>query len=285
LQQIAEVAGTTGALLPQLGRGGAAPLAASHGMQREAALLRPDHTVSRHELVSSREKIGRPAVPTWGVCFAAMWSLLALLLLGIAGARVFLGYPRPEAPTEALSRREMATLAAVSEALFPAGGAVAPSGADAGVADYIDRLVAASQPQQRRLMRALFFLIEHATLFFPAPGGLSGLRRFSSLDSEQRVAVVESWQRSNLLLRRIVFTSLRALCTLGYLADPTVLRALQLAPYAVDTPIVEADLLYPRIGEPSDSVRLTRRDLSGDRAAPPLDLAGPLLQGYSEERS
>jgi hypothetical protein len=179
----------------------------------------------------------------------------------------------------------MATLAAVSEALFPAGGAVTPSGTEAGVAHYIDRLVAVSQPQQRRLMRALFFLIEHATLLFPAPGGLSGLRRFSSLDPEQRIAVVESWQRSNLLPRRIVFTSLRALCTLGYLADPTVLRALQLAPYAIDTPIVEADLLYPRIGEPSGSVRLERKDLSGDHPAPPIDLLGPLLEGYTEEGS
>ena len=212
-----------------------------------------------------------------------MGSLLALLLLGVAGTRVFLGYARPEPATQALSRREMATLAAVSETLFPAGGAITPSGADAGVAHYVDRLVAASQPQQRRLMRALFFLIEHATLLFPAPGGLSGLRRFSSLAPEQRVAVVESCQKSNLLLRRIVFTSLRALCTLGYLADPTVLRALRFAPYTIETPIVEADLLYPRIGEPSDSVRLTRKDLSGDHAAPPLDLAGPLLQGYSEE--
>ena len=85
--------------------------------------------------------------------------------------------------------------------------------------------------------------------------------------------------------RRIVFTSLRALCTLGYLADPAVLRALQLAPYAIDTPIVEADLLYPRIGEPSGSVRLERKDLSGDHAAPPIDLLGPLLQGYTEEGS
>ena len=214
-----------------------------------------------------------------------MWTVTALLLLGITGARVFLGYARPEPPSQALSRREMATLAAVSETLFPAGGAVTPSGAEAGVAGYIDRLVAVSQPQQRRLMRALFFLIEHATLLFPAPGGLSGLRRFSSLDPEQRLAVVESWQRSNLLPRRIVFTSLRALCTLGYLADPTVLRALQLAPYAIDTPIVEADLLYPRIGEPSGSVQLTRSDLSGDHVAPPIDLLGPLLEGYTEEGS
>ncbi len=120
-------------LIPQDSGGGATPLASSHGMPREAALFR-DETPFRDTSSSRAEKgVGRPAAPTWGVCFAAMWSLLALLLLGIAGARVFLGYPRPGAPTVVLSRREMATLAAVSEALFPAGGAVAPSGAVAGV--------------------------------------------------------------------------------------------------------------------------------------------------------
>lgn len=210
----------------------------------------------------------------------AMGTVLLLAMLAWAGSRVFLGYPPAEG--RVLARRELATLEAVSGALFPPGGAVAPSGGEAGVAAYTDRLVAVSQPRQRLLMRALFFLLEHGTLFFPAPGGLSGLRRFSSLDLEQRLAVIESWQSSSLFLRRLVFTSIRAICALGYFADPAVLRELRLAPYAIDSPIVEADLLYPKIGEPSSSVRLTAADLTGERELAPIALDAPLLAGYRE---
>lgn len=212
-----------------------------------------------------------------------MWGALLLLgLLGYAGSRVFRGYP-PRSPTRALAPREMATLDAVSETMFPPGGAIASSGCQAGVAAYVDQLVAASQPQQRRLMRALFFLIEHGTLCFPAPGGISGMRRFSSLPPALRTAVIDGWRDSRLFPRRLVFTTLRALCTLGYFSDPAVLRTLRLAPYGIETPIVEADLLYPRIGARSDSVQLTPADLSVARDAAPLDIDGPLREGYAEE--
>lgn len=218
----------------------------------------------------------------------AMWLVILLVLgaLGFAGVRIFAGYPRPASAPESLSRRELATLKAVSEALFPAGGAIPVSGREADVAGYVDRLVAASHPRQRRLIRALLFLVEHATLVFPAPGGLTGLRRLSSLDLERRVVAVEDWHRSRFFLRRLVFTSLRALCTLGYLAEPAVMRALHLAPYAIETPIVEADLLYPRIGCRSDDIRLGRADLTSERdALPPLRVDDPLRRDYAEEAS
>ena len=94
-------------------------------------------------------------------------------------------------------------------------------------------------------MRALFFLFEHATLVFPAPGGLRGMRRFSALTRPQREAVLERWRTSRLFLRRLVFTSLRALCTLGYFASPGCCARLRLAPFAIETPVCEADLWYP----------------------------------------
>jgi hypothetical protein len=142
--------------------------------------------------------------------------------------------------------------------------------------------VAATHPRQRLLMRALFFLIEHATLVFPAPGGISGLRRFSKLRPDQQVAAIQGWQSSRLFPRRLVFVALRSLCTIGYLADPAVLRELRLAPFAIDTPIVEADLLYPRIGESRASIALTRADLRPPGQAPPLDRDAPLLRGYAD---
>ncbi|HVH20495.1 MAG TPA: hypothetical protein VNF72_19535, partial [Myxococcota bacterium] len=84
-----------------------------------------------------------------------MWIAIVAVLVGYALVRVFAGYPAAAQPAEALRRRELALVAAVADALFPPGGAVAESGREADVAGYVDRLVAASQPRQRMLMRAL----------------------------------------------------------------------------------------------------------------------------------
>jgi hypothetical protein len=215
-----------------------------------------------------------------------MWALaVAAALLGYGLARVFAGYPPAPRETQVLRRREMALLAAVSDALFPPGGAIPASGREAGVPEYVDRLVAASQTRQRVLMRALFFLFEHATLLFPAPGGLAGFRRYSKLAAAQREAVLERWRTSPWFVRRLVFISLRALCTLGYFASPRVLRVLHLAPFAVETPVCEADLWYPPIGAPRASLRRTRADLTPPSAGVPLSLDAPLLEGYAEERA
>jgi hypothetical protein len=211
--------------------------------------------------------------------------LVAIVLVGYAIARVGAGYPRAEGTWRVLDRREVAFLNAAAEALFPRGGAIEPSGADAGIPAYVDRFLAAARPRQRVLMRLLFFLVEHATIFFPAPGGLRGLQRFSSLDFEQRVAAIEGWQRSALFPRRLVFTSLRAIFALGYFSHPPVLRALRLAPYAIDTPVCEADLWYPRIGEHPDAIPWTTADLTAPSQGVPLDLDGPLMPRFAEERS
>ena len=184
--------------------------------------------------------------------------LLACVGLVWAGLRVFAGYPTAGA-AKRLAPRELACLDAAGEALFPPGGAIEASGADARVSGYVDRLVAASQPRTRLLMRLLFFLVEHATLIFPAPGGLRGLRRFSSLDLAQRVAVLAAWRSSRLFPRRLVFTSLRALLTLGYFAHPP------------------ADCLYPRIGASPDSIPYRAEDVTAPRTAPPLGPDAPRI--------
>lgn len=225
-----------------------------------------------------------PCVP---VCSAAMWGWTLLALLGLllaAGiARLWAGYPAPGFQPRVLARRELATLAAVADVLFPEGGAVTPSGTRAGIPAYVDRLVAAAQPRQRRLMRALFALVEHAPLLLPAPGGLSGLRRFTRLSPAQRQAALAGWQHSGWFPRRLVFTSLRALCALGYFADPAVLRSLRLAPYRIDTPVCEADLLYPPIGAGRDAIAYGPGDLTPESDGTPLALDGAWMPGYAEE--
>jgi hypothetical protein len=184
--------------------------------------------------------------------------LLIGVLLGCGAVRFSLGYPR--APGfRRLAPREVAFLQAAGDALFPPGGLVPPSGSDAQVAARLDAYLGIVPPRMRRLMRLLFVLVEHATLLFPA----------------QRSAVLEGWRRSRLVPRRIVFTSLRALITNAYLADPVVLAHLGLSPWVIETPATEADDLYPPIGRPRSAIR--PRAPAPPGATAPLDPAAPRL--------
>jgi hypothetical protein len=212
---------------------------------------------------------------------------LGLLLGALAtwgGLRVWSGHPRPEAPARRLARRELAFLAAAADAMYPPGGEVPASGREAGVPAYTDRYVDAVPAGTRRLMRMLFFLVEHATLLFPAPGA-SGWRRFSSLSATQRVAVLEGWRTSRLFPRRLVFNSLRAILTMGYFSHPPVLRALRLAPFAIESPIREADCLYPRVGAHPDSIPWSPGQATPPGPQPPLDPDGPVDPRYAEAAS
>jgi len=214
-----------------------------------------------------------------------MWVLILLAALAaLAFYRFLVGYAAPPVALSVLAPREYATIAAASLATYPRGGAIEPSGIDAGIPAHVDRFVAAQAPGTRVLMRLLFVLVEHATLVFPAPGK-GGFGRFSGLSAEQQVRYLLGWQRSALLPRRLVFVSLRAILTMGYFADPAVLRALGLAPRAIVTPVGEADLLWPRIGEPPSAIRHRAQDVTPPAAAVPLGYEGPLHADYEAPRA
>lgn len=204
-------------------------------------------------------------------------GLLGMAALGYAVYRVGFGYPHSE--YRCLTRADAALVASAAEAMYPAGGAIPSSGVEADLPGYLDRFLVASVARIRILVHLLFFLVEHATLLFPAPGW-DGLRRFSALSAEQRVAVLDGWSESSLFVRRLVFTTLRALLTMGYFAHPPVLRALKLAPFEIESPIVEADLLYPRIGERADTIRFTQADLTPAGEVEPLRLDAPIRSDF-----
>jgi hypothetical protein len=209
-------------------------------------------------------------------------SGLVLVLVAWGWLRVFGRYARPEAGRfEVLAPREAAFLAASADALYPAGGPVPPSGSEAGIPEYVDRYLGAVPARVRLLMRLLFMLVEQATILFPGPGR-GGRRRFSSLGPRQQVAALEGWQRSRYFPRRLVFTSLRAVLTMGYFAAPAVLRELRLAPYAIRSPIADADLLYPPIGLGPQAIAYRPGDRTPASDGTPLDLDGPLHPDYAE---
>jgi hypothetical protein len=210
-------------------------------------------------------------------------TILCTLALCYAASRVAVGYPVPRRQHRGLARGEVALISSAGEAMYPAGGPIPSSGLDADLPGYLERLMAASRLHTRILLHLLFFLVEHGTLLFPTPGR-GGMRRFSSQDIEHRVAALDSWAESRLFFRRVVFTSLRAVLTMGYFAHPPVVRRLGLAPLAIDSPICEADLLYPRIGERPESIGKTAADLTAPSEGIPLPQDGPLHPGFAEPR-
>jgi hypothetical protein len=207
--------------------------------------------------------------------------LLALAFLGWAGLRFAAGYGRRDPALRPHSAREVARVRAAAEAAFPPGGVIPLSGTEAGIPAHVDRYLAALPARNRTLIRLLFVLIEHATLIFKAPGW-DGFRRFSSLSLEQRMAVLEAWAYSPIAARRLVFQGLRAVLTMGYFASPTVLRAMGLAPLAIETPVVAADLLYPPIGQPKSAIRFGVADRDRVVSREPLDPHGPLAPGFED---
>jgi hypothetical protein len=213
--------------------------------------------------------------------------LLAALVIGAASwavARVFGGYPPRDPALRAFSPREAAFVTAAADAAFPPGGAIPLSGSEAGIPRHLDLYLAGQGPRNRLLLRLLLAFFEHATLLFPAPG-ITGFRRFSALSPAQRVSVLDAWSQSSLRVRRIVFTSLRTILTMGYFDSPAVLRATGLAPLAIETPVVEADLLYPRIGCARDTIRWRPEDLGRPVPRAPLDPHGPLHPSYAADRA
>ncbi len=213
-----------------------------------------------------------------------MFGWIAItVLLGTGVYRVTCRYPRPVRRYRSLMRGEAAFIGAVAEAMFPAGGAIPESGLEADVPGYVDRLIAASHPRIRLLMHLLIFLVEHATLIFPAKGR-GGMRRFSSLRGDQQVAVLDAWSDSSLFLRRLAFVSLRSMLTMGYFNYPPVARRLGVAPLAIEPPVCEADLLYPAVGALPASIRYTQADVNAPiDAGVPLALDAPLHPAFAED--
>ena len=214
---------------------------------------------------------------------------LAIAVVALAAwvlVRVGLGYgaaARRAAGGRALGLlhdREAAFVDALGAVMFPPGGAVPVSGRDAGLVDYLDRFLLGLDRTKRLQIRLLFALIEHATLLFPGPG-VGGMRRFSSQDEVARAQILEGWASSRLAIRRLLFQALRAVMTMAYLGSPAVLRSLDLAPLAFDSPVVEADWLYPPIGQGPEAIPYSAEDRTEPSAGLPLDIRGPLHPAFA----
>ncbi len=151
-----------------------------------------------------------------------------LLLAGLAASGaalakgLFLGYPKKAYASGFLTAKEQAIVAACADTLFPAGGPIPISGTQAGLVEYFDRYVARLPEQQGVLIRLLLWFVEHGPwVFGPRPV------RFTSLPERERLRVLEGMRTSPIYFRRIAFLSMRTMLTMGYLAHPTVARAMR----------------------------------------------------------
>ncbi len=210
-----------------------------------------------------------------------LWLCISLAAFLIV-RRIFFGYSalaRGAARFGVLAPREVVFISSTAEVMFPADGAIPFSGLEADLPGYADRFLAALEPRIRWQIRALFALFEHATIVFPAPGW-TGFRRFSSLTFEQRELVLQGWSQSPQFIRQIVFVALRAVLTMGYLGHPVVMRHLRVAPYAIESPVCAADLLYPAIGAHPDQIPYTQSDITPPSDGTPIDIDGPLHPDY-----
>ena len=199
--------------------------------------------------------------------FIVTIAVLFLIFASVLIKRGWWGYP-PSAGV-ILGRGESALVKAAGEVMFPPHPGLAVDGRQAELERYADTYLEALGPSQRRLIRAMFILFEQGPLLFPARG-VGGFRRFSALTPGQRLAYLEGWAQSRLLLRRVALSALKAVLILGYFGHDENLQALGLKAWEIEPVICEADLLYPPIGKPRSAVRWTRSDLNVDAPRKPL---------------
>jgi hypothetical protein len=148
--------------------------------------------------------------------FAVAAATLVVLIVLLARA-VFLGYPPPTLPGALLGRKEQAVVAACADALFPPGGPIPLSGTEAGLVAYMDLYVRRLPRGPRLLGRLLFHYIEHSPWIF-GPRHV----RFTRLRPEERVEALRSMADGSIYFQRLALLSLRAMMTMGYLANPRV---------------------------------------------------------------
>ena len=202
-----------------------------------------------------------------------------LLVLGVR--RLLLGYRRAGGDYQRLRPHEIALLQATMDAMFPARGAIPVSGAEVDAPRYVDTWFELLHPQKRFQIRLLLLFFEQATLFFWAPGP-RGWRRFSALSLQQRIEVLRAWYSSRWFVRRLLFTALRSVLGIAYLGHPATMRYLRVAPYDFESPVLDADVLYPPIGLGPEAVPFAPEDRTAPSDGVPIDLDSPVHPDYAE---
>jgi hypothetical protein len=111
---------------------------------------------------------------------------------------------------------------AMLEAMIPSGGAFAPGARELPIGRDIETFVEGLAPAARRAMRVGLRLFDFAPFFLPP----LRRRRFSRLPLEERIAVLEAWERSRFAPRRQAIHTLKMLAMIHFYGRPEIERQL-----------------------------------------------------------
>ena len=109
-------------------------------------------------------------------------------------------------------------LEAVSDQMFPAGGAIPYSARDVGLSEYIVDFLGKIPTDKSNMICALILAYEYA---FP-PLFLKGFR-FTTLSPEKQFELLEELHDADIYLFRILNLVIRMFVTFGYMADERVM--------------------------------------------------------------
>ena len=123
--------------------------------------------------------------------------------------------------TEALSRSQHRTLAALAETLLPAGVSEAPGASELDLAGDIERQLATYDRGTRGLIKTM------VTAFDLMGLGSRHLRPFHLMSAAQRVQFLESLENGRLALRRDLTVGLKALISINYFNHAEVERVIK----------------------------------------------------------
>lgn len=120
----------------------------------------------------------------------------------------------PPSGTGFLSASERRTLAALAETLVAPGDPAVtrlPSVSDAGVVEFLDRLLPELPDEVQRKFPLLLFGLEHGARVLSFTG-----RPFTRLERGDRVAFLASFAESRFEIRRLAFRAIKNLVMLAY---------------------------------------------------------------------
>ncbi len=138
-----------------------------------------------------------------------------------AGSEVFSWWHAPlGAGHTVLSDDEYAFIDAVAEGWMPRGGTPALSGKDAGLASFVDVVIARMPEPERSLVRLLFNALDDLTL-------ASHFTRFRNLDLADRTTVLAQWIDNPSPNIRQAIRAVLALLSEGWTQHPDVITVIR----------------------------------------------------------
>lgn len=146
-------------------------------------------------------------------------GLLGMMAVGGVGLRIASWYDRdPSTGFACLESGEAELLDALAEAWFPPGGTPALSGAEAGVAAYLDELFSMMDEPTPSLLRTLLHAIDDWSRL--AHGG-----PFALLPLKERTELLKGWTGSDNHLLRGAIGGLGTFIATAYTGHPEVKKA------------------------------------------------------------